>query len=143
MLEKWETPRVTIQEFEPNEYVAVCWGVSCMTDKANGVEWNFYHNPNPIEAGVTHDNAYCGQRTHQWLVDSDNNNIAESMIEINTNGLDDLPCTIYTGPDYTEIRNISTVKSGDHIFWTTSSGNRTWHHQGTVTDTVPGHPNRS
>ena len=35
MLEKWETPRVTIQEFEPNEYVAVCWGVACDVRWAN------------------------------------------------------------------------------------------------------------
>ena len=27
MLEKWETPRVTIQEFEPNEYVAAWSGL--------------------------------------------------------------------------------------------------------------------
>lgn len=141
MLEKWETPRVTIQEFEPNEYVAVCWGVSCKTHDANSVEWKFYDNP--VKFGVTHDDAYCGQTSHQWLVDSDNNNIAESMIEINTNGLDDLPCTIYKDSQYNNIRNISTVHSGDYIYWTTTSGNRIWHHQGKVTDTVPGHPNRS
>ena len=101
----------------------------------------FYDNP--VKFGVTHDDAYCGQTSHQWLVDSDNNNIAESMIEINTNGLDDLPCTIYKDSQYNNIRNISTVHSGDYIYWTTTSGNRIWHHQGKVTDTVPGHPNRS
>ena len=141
MLEKWETPRVTIQEFEPNEYVAVCWGVSCNTRVANSVERNFYDNP--VEFGVTHNDAYCGQRTHQWLVDSDNNNKAESMVEINTDGLGQLTCTVYTDGTYGVQRNISTVASGQYIYWTTTSGNRTWHHQGKVTDTVPGHPNRS
>ena len=141
MERKWETPRVLVQEFEPNEYVAVCWGVACTTDQANQTEQNFYHDP--VQSGVTHDAAYCGQTSHQWLVDSDNNNIAESMVEINTNGLGNLTCTIYTNSYYTEERDISTVKSGQYIYWTTSSGNRTWHHQGYVSDTVPGHPNRS
>lgn len=141
MLEKWETPRVTIQEFEPNEYVAVCWGVSCNTHEANSVESKFYRDP--VSAGVTHADAYCGQRTHQWLVDSDNNNTAESMVEIDTDGLGQLTCTVYTDGTYEAQRNISTVASGQYIYWTTSSGDRTWHHQGLVTDTVPGHPNRS
>ena len=141
MERKWETPRILVQEFESNEYVAVCWGVSCITDQANQTEQNFYRDP--VQSGVTHDAAYCGQTSHQWLVDSDNNNIAESMIEINTNGLGDLTCTIYTDSTYTEERDISTVASGQYIYWTTSSGNRTWHHQGYVSNTVPGHPNRS
>ena len=141
MKKRWATPRAVVEEFEPNEYVAVCWGVECSTGAANTVEWDFYHNP--VQAGVTHDEAYCGQTSHQWLVDSDNNNVAESMTEINTDGLGNLSCTIYTDATYTSVRDISTVKSGNYIYWTTSSGDRTWHHQGRVSDTVPGHPNRS
>ena len=141
MKKRWATPRAVVEEFEPNEYVAVCWGVECSTGAANTVEWGFYRNP--VQAGVTHDEAYCGQTSHQWLVDSDNNNVAESMTEINTDGLGNLSCTIYTDATYTSVRDISTVKSGNYIYWTTSSGDRTWHHQGWVSDTVPGHPNRS
>lgn len=141
MKKMWEEPSIQVQEFMPNEYVAVCWGVSCVTNIANKVEYQYYHNP--VQSGVTHGDAYCGQTSHQWLVDSDNNNVAESMIEIDTDGLGNLPCTIYTGPDYQKVRDISTVQSGNYIYWTTTSGNRTWHHQGMVSDTVPGHPNRS
>ena len=141
MKKRWGTPRAVVEEFEANEYVAVCWGVACSTGDANGVEWRFYHDP--VQSGVTHDEAYCGQTSHQWLVDSDNNNVAESMTEINTDGLGNLSCTIYTDANYTSVRDISTVKSGSYIYWTTSSGDRTWHHQGWVSDTVPGHPNRS
>lgn len=141
MKKMWVEPRVQVQEFIPNEYVAVCWGVACLTGTANKVEWDFYRNP--LQAGVTHDEAYCGQTSHQWLVDSDNNNVAETMTEINTDGLGNLACTIYTDSSYKTVRDISTVRSGNYIYWTTSSGNRTWHHQGKVTDTVPGHPNRS
>ena len=28
MKKMWNTPRTVVQSFEPNEYVAVCWGVS-------------------------------------------------------------------------------------------------------------------
>lgn len=141
MKRTYETPMACAEEFMPNEYVAVCWGVACEVNAANSVERHYYRNP--VQAGVTHDDAYCGQTSHQWLVDSDNNNVAESMTEINTDGLGNLTCTIYTGADYQTVRDISTVKSGQYIYWTTSSGNRTWHHQGKVSDTVPGHPNRS
>lgn len=141
MKKRWVEPRVQVEEFMPNEYVAVCWGVACSTGKANTVEKGYYLNP--VKAGVTHDDAYCGQTSHQWLVDSDNNNVAESMTEINTDGLGNLVCTVYTDSSYSTVRDISTVQSGNYIYWTTSSGDRTWHHQGLVSDTVPGHPNRS
>ena len=146
---RWEEPRIGVQQFMPNEYVAVFWGVACSTGAANEVEQGWiiggpwWDPTNNYEAGQTHSASLCGQTSHQWLVDSDNNNVAESMTEINTDGLGDLACTIYTGADYSTIRDVSTVHSGDYIYWTTSSGNRTWHHQGQVSDTVPGHPNRS
>ena len=38
MERKWETPRVLVQEFEPNEYVTVCWGVACDVSWANDYE---------------------------------------------------------------------------------------------------------
>ena len=31
MKKMWNTPRTVVQSFEPNEYVAVCWGVACST----------------------------------------------------------------------------------------------------------------
>ena len=141
MKKMWSTPRTVVQSFEPNEYVAVCWGVKCLTGQANQTEYCFYSDP--VKAGVTHDDDYCGQTSHQWLVDSDNNNVAESMTEINTNGLGNLSCTVYTDDSYTTPRDISTVRADDYIYWTTTSGNRTWHYQGRVSNPVPGHPSRS
>lgn len=141
MKKMWEEPRIQVQEFMPNEYVAVCWGVQCSVSDANKIEKNFYHNPS--YSGITHSSAYCGQTSHQWLLDSDNNNIAEAMVEINTDGLGDLPCTIYTDATYKHTRDISTVRPDQYIYWTTSSGAKTWHHQGRVSNTVDGHPNRS
>lgn len=141
MLEKWETPRVTIQEFEPNEYVAACWGVGCDVDWANQYEkehgrdyWN----------GVTHDGAHCGNSSNQVIFDYDGDKIGDAMIETGTDGLGDLNCQIYWDANYTQPRPVSTVKIGNEIYWTTTADDgRTWNHKGTVFATAEGHPNRS
>lgn len=141
MKRKWEEPRILVQEFIPNEYVAVCWGVACSTGAAN-----------EYEAGINnsaqeHRDEYCGTRGHQWLRDRNEDGTPESMWEIDTDGLGRLACKIYTDGTYREQGNISDVSVGDYIFWTTSSGDRwnrrVWHHQGLVTETTPGYPNRS
>lgn len=138
---KWEEPRIEVQEFVPNEYVAVCWGVGCSVDQANYYE---FLNDNSAQ---DHRTEYCGTIGHQWLTDRNNDGTPESMSEINTDGLGTLACTIYTDSTYTTKRDIRTVGVNDYIYWTTSSGSgkdkRTWHHQGQVTATTPGHPNRS
>lgn len=69
------------------------------------------------------------------------------MVETGTDGLGTLNCRIYedcteTGQFINQI-SASQVQVGDLIYWTTSAGNRTWHHRGTVTATAEGHPNRS
>lgn len=135
MKKKWEEPKILVQEFMPNEYVAACWGVACSVDAANKVDKN--------SDGVTHQRNHCGLTSNQFLVDADNNGTPEAMQEILTDGLGTLNCIVYDSEDYKNRRLISTVKTGDYIYWTTSAGNRTWHHQGEVTATVPGHPNRS
>lgn len=38
MKEKWIAPKTVIEEFTPNEYIAVCWGVCCDVDLANDYE---------------------------------------------------------------------------------------------------------
>ena len=71
MERKWETPRVLVQEFEPNEYVAVCWGVECDVDWANKYEMEHgrdYWN------GVTHDEAHCGNSSNQVIRTDDYGN---------------------------------------------------------------------
>lgn len=136
-MREYVTPRMTGETFASNEYISVCWGVECNVDAANRYEW---WNDNSAQ---DHRKAYCGTVGHQWLVDDDNNGTPESMQEISTDGLGSLDCTIYTNEDYDTVREIATVKVDDYIYWTTSADNRTWHHQGRVTATTPGHPNRS
>ena len=135
MKRRWETPKTIVDEFEANEYVAVCWGVACYIDEANEYERSIHNS------AQDHRSEYCGTTGHQWLTDSNNDGTPERMSA--TDVLGTLSCTIYTDDTYREVRNIREVDVDDYIYWTTSSGSRTWHHQGKVTATTPGHPNRS
>lgn len=138
---RWEEPRIEVQKFMPNEYVAVCWGVACSTGAANEYEASIHNS------AQDHRSEYCGTTGHQWLTDKNNDGTPESMSEIGTDGLGTLACTIYTDGTYRWKGDIRDVEVGDYIYWTTSSGDRwnrrVWHHQGLVTETTPGHPNRS
>lgn len=141
MLEKWETPRVTIQEFEPNEYVAACWGVECDINWANQYEID---HGGDYWKGVNHDIAHCGNSSNQVIFDDNSDNVGDRMIETGTDGLGDLACTIYTDSTYRTVRKVSTVQIGEIIYWTTTADDgRTWNHKGTVFATADGHPNRS
>ena len=141
MMKKWERPIAVVEEFEPNEYVAVCWGVACSTGEANQYEESIHNS------AQDHRTEYCGQTGHQWLTDGNDDGTPERMSEIGTDGLGTLSCTIYMDGSYSKQRDISTVRVGNYIYWTTSAGKgwnkRVWHHQGLVTETTPGHPNRS
>lgn len=97
---------------------------------------------------VSHASDHCGNSSNQVIYDRDNNGVGEAMVETGTDGLGTLECTIYTGYDkwtgrFTGQTSASQVHVDDVIYWTTSSGSRTWHHRGTVTATAEGHPNRS
>lgn len=133
-------PQAVVEGFAPNEYVAACWGVACSTDAANQYEIDkgYYDGGNVSHATGGH----CGDSTNQKItVNSDNKPV--KMTEVGTDGLGNLACTIYADTSYEQKKDISTVQTGDYIYWTTTSGSRTWHHQGTVVGTYPGHPNRS
>lgn len=142
---KWEEPRIEVQQFMPNEYVAACWGVSCAVNAANDVEkgWILDDWESNYENGQTHDAAHCGMQTNQWVIDDDGNGTVDRMIETGTDGLGNLTCTLYTDSNYRTQTSFSGVATGSYIYWTTTSGNRTWHHQGRVVGTDSSHPNRS
>lgn len=140
MKKNWEMPKTVVQRFEPNEYVAACWGVGCNVNWSNKYEiWQGDYGK-----GVTHAQDHCGNSSNQVIYDYDEDGTADAMIETGTDGLGDLHCTIYWGEDYSHEREVSTVHVGDTIYWTTkASDGRTWNHKGTVFATAEGHPNRS
>lgn len=140
MKEKWIAPRTVIEEFTPNEYIAVCWGVCCDVDSANQYEKDnkpYWSKKTWWELGCSHDIEHCGAIGNQVIRDANNDGKAERMIETGTDGLGDLTCNITN-------MSIGNVQVGDYIYWTTSaSDGRVWHHRGTVVATVPNRPNAS
>ncbi|MGN0275088.1 MAG: hypothetical protein ACI4DT_10015 [Chordicoccus sp.] len=138
MKEKWESPRIKVETFAPNDYVSACWGVACDVDLANAYETsNGFTN-------VSHRSDHCGNASNQYLQDTNNDGTFDTMTETGTDGLGDLNCVLYTDGSYTTREPYSSVKTGDHIFWTTAaSGGRVWHHQGDVFAQSSTHPNRS
>lgn len=140
MKKTWAFPLVCVQQFEANEYVAACWGVGCNTAEANRIERNLgIYQPGVLD----HSSDHCGLSGNQVIYDDNNDGTADRMVEVGTDGLGTLNCTIYTDSSYSTPMDVSSVSAGQTIYWTTSAGNKTWHHVGTVFDTVPGHPNRS
>lgn len=140
MKKTWAFPLVCVQQFEANEYVAACWGVGCSVDEANRIEKNLgIYQPGVLD----HSSDHCGLSGNQVIYDDNNDGTADRMVEVGTDGLGTLNCTIYTDYSYSTPMDVSSVSAGQTIYWTTSAGNKTWHHVGTVFNTVPGHPNRS
>ena len=140
MKKTWAFPLVCVQQFEANEYVAACWGVGCNTAEANRIEKNLgIYQPGVLDHSADH----CGLSGNQVIYDDNNDGTADRMVEVGTDGLGTLNCTIYTDSSYSTPMDVSSVSAGQTIYWTTSAGNKTWHHVGTVFNTVPGHPNRS
>lgn len=146
---KWETPRVLVQSFEPNEYVASCWGVGCTVNGSDIIPSYDYvqgggkHGQGGKVENNTHSLEHCGFAGNQVIYDDNGDGVADRMVEVGTDGLGTLACTLYSDKNYSNPMSVSSVKVGQTIYWTTESGARTWHHTGTVTATVPGHPNRS
>lgn len=135
MKRKYIKPMASIENFVANEYVAACWGVACSIDPANTYD--------QYTTGVDHRSDHCGTETNQHIY-TNSNNTPVSMIEEGTDGLGNLTCELYTNSQYSRKKNITQVKPGDYIYWTTKADDgRVWHHQGYVKQTYPNRPNHS
>ena len=110
--------------------MAACWGVACdIPNRENGGI-----GVDAFNSDVKHGIKECGKTDHQYIRVDENGNAVE-MIETNTQGMGNLPCTIYTDASYAQERAIGTVKANDYIYWTSSHDSRTWYHHGTVQGT--------
>ena len=128
MKKHYVKPMMVGEEFVADEYVSACWGVACNTSAANKIESDLHNTP-----WGGHSPSQCG-RFEQQVIIVNSNNVATGMVEIKT-AYGDLPCELYTDSTYTTKLDISTVKSGDTIYWITegySFGKQIYHHVGTV-----------
>lgn len=125
------TPQMHEEIFQANEYVAACWYIGCA--KAGSDD---YYESGDITHGAQASGTGCGHAQNQAIRVSDTGVV--SMVEVQTDRLGDLPCTITDSKWNPITLNQSDVETGKTIYWTTTSGNRTWHHYGTVGGTGDG-----
>lgn len=129
----YETPVMTEDVFMADEYVAACgWTIACTIGEQGGVNGA----DDPIKAqGVTH-NAYANETGCGWaesqIVSVEDGTV--SMLEYNkVNNSYNRDCTLTDANWNKKTYNANEIEEGQTIYWTTSaSGNRTWHHYGTV-----------
>ncbi|MGN0776388.1 MAG: hypothetical protein ACI4MM_06880 [Candidatus Ventricola sp.] len=155
MKEMWETPRIAVEEFAANEYVAACWDVACTTGSEGGNAGKHDEHAS-VDDGRGNNNNHgkldagtgCGWASNQYIYDAftdDNGVIWYGMNEVNVAGQDDLACTIYNDSNYsgTGSQFVSGLTNGQTIYWTTSNSRYTWFHYGIVNFFNSLHPNRS
>lgn len=142
MKKMWSEPRIAVQEFVPNEYVAACFKLACGRGSdpslPYGSHWQTGERGNVSHStiGTPHT---CGDASANRVI-TDDGGFFQSVGEFNgeqgwLNG----------GFDYILQKDgNNTVDAGDVIFWhTTASDGRKWNHWGVVQQQDPSHPNHS
>ncbi len=118
------------KSFVANEYVAACWSVSCH------VPYESDKGYDPIvknDINNLHRKEFCGA-PDAFKIETDSAGNPKELIEIkvgSTNGKKPLGTVIYSDPEFKIQKNISDVKVGETIYFTTKNG-RTWYHHGEV-----------
>lgn len=146
MKKKWENPKIQVQEFMPNEYVAVCWRVGCENDttiskqysnalKAYGYHWN--QPEGPYDSPFSHDGD-CRIASNNYFRGSADGSDLEFVMETSS-----AQGNLGGGFDYWIDNGDKVVGTGDVIYWHTSNSERTWNHWGYVETAEASHPNRS
>lgn len=145
MKEKWEEPRILVQQFVPNEYVAACFLLACQRGPSNnlaeGEHWNSGERGNVSHSAAGTPNT-CADSSANRVI-TDDGGLFQSVGEFNgeqgwlNGGLDAI----------IQKDGNNTIDVGDVIFWhTNASGwgdNRKWNHWGVVQAEDPSHPNHS
>ena len=142
MKKMWSEPRIAVQEFVPNEYVAACFKLACGRGSdpslPYGSHWQTgeWGNVSHSTIGTPHT---CGDASANRVI-TDDGGFFQSVGEFNgeqgwLNG----------GFDYILQKDgNNTVDAGDVIFWhTTASDGRKWTHWGVVQQQDSSHPNHS
>lgn len=144
-MKNWVRPMAVEDSFVPNASVSSCIQVACNTDAANAYEKQIHTFPGESIL-YNHRDSKCGDKTHQVIVTDENNNVV-GMKEINGGSWvsSELNCTLYTDGSYKTKANMENLSSyvGKTIYWTSADKYLTWHHQGTLYNTDPNHPQRS
>lgn len=147
----WVSPKATLEEFTPNEYVSTCYSLSCQVGKTKN------YNPD----GITFP-TYSGKTEQKTHSSSGTGNCFDAASNYVVTGSDGIPTTILesnakqgtlTGVYVTYVDKTAPwgkCNAGDVVYWQTigrdANGNeddRYWNHWATAQVADPLHPNRS
>lgn len=143
MKKQWTLPRILVQEFEANEYVAACWKVGCKNDttfykrKTNalyGSKW--LGEEGPYDQPFSHDGDCRNAENNYFQA-----NGTDIKFEYETSGQQG---KLTGGFDaWVDVDGDGIVDTGDVVYWYTSNGTRRWNHWGYVQTVDQAHTNRS
>lgn len=150
----WITPKATLEEFTPNEYVfSTCWTVACSVGGKNNQNPNYYGNsgswsywggkaPSGDPSKMHDHSGSCSSALNNQFRVDDNGNVVFDFENSSELG------TLRGGKTYLIDNGTPGVSQGDVIFWYTTTtdktwGTRRWNHWGTVDLADPNHPNHS
>lgn len=130
----YTTPKMTSEQFAPNEYISACWQVACTVGNGNygGYnwfnQWSHWDGQRPYGNNCHDHTGSCSQSENNVFTVSGNR---VTFYFENSSDQGELRGG-YT--DYIDRNNNNTIDEGDTIFWYTvsSNGDRRWNHYGTV-----------
>lgn len=136
----WTRPVAAVEQFMPNEYIAACFGISCIAGAADGgantadphnhQTWGSYGTWHTAKS----DGSGCGHVYNQFIVEE--NNGTYTMIEKNARiaggSAESLDCTLYTDNWGSRVNSWSSLTQGQTVYWSTQAGYFTMYHYGTV-----------
>ena len=163
MKEMWETPRILVEEFAPNEYVSVCYSLSCQVGKngftptINGKQYDVYWTE---EAALkTWDPGERTEKTYSGTTQGDHNTTgtagtcndpASNFVTIDAAGnYDFYEENNEQGTLLGQITHIVDVNNdhiwgvGDIFAWVTYNAENYWRHWAKAEASDASHPNRS
>lgn len=134
-MKTWLTPTAVEDKFIPNEAVSTCYAVACDWREADkyeeklGIKGGYGYvwdsGSHQYIGKVEHSEGGCGSYSSQTLTVK--NGLLTNIEEKGLKG------HLYSDPKYKIPAPSLKIENGTKIYWTTTaSGNRTWHHQGTV-----------
>lgn len=144
MKKRWEEPKIMVQEFLPNEYVAVCWSVGCSNNTTfhhhcsnapYGNQWS--GTEGPYDEVFSHDGSCRNPENNYFSGNADGSGLRFVNEDSSDQGY------LTGGFDkWIDANNNGIVDTRDVIYWYTDNGGRRWNHWGYVQSTSS-HPLRS
>ena len=147
MKKQWTSPRILVQKFEANEYVAACYMLACHRgpndDCSEGDFWNGREYGPSVSHSPLGTPGTCGDASANRVI-TDDGGLASSVGEFNKD-----EGWLSGGIDYIVQKDGNgTLDPGDVVFWHTEQKLgiipfKRWNHWGYVQQQDPSHPNHS